>query len=304
MGALFLDLKKAFDTLNHGILLRKLEHYGIRGVANDVIRSYLENRSQLVSYAGEMSSYRQINVGVPQGSNIGPLLFLIYINDISKLHLTGVPRLFADDTALFYPNIDPNLIIANMHYDLQVLQNYFCDNLLSLNLQKTKYMIFRSPRKTLSNLPDLVMDVNVIERVDSFKYLGIHLDCILSWDYHIKKLAGKISTMCGILKRISHFVPRKVLFMFYFAHVHSHLNYLIIAWGRACKSKLKKLQTLQNRCIKIIYNLPWLFSSVRLYTDFPHKILPIQGMCDEQTLLLIHNMLHNPKSIHNLNINV
>lgn len=304
VGALFLDLKKAFDTLNHGILLRKLEHYGIRGVANDVIRSYLENRSQLVSYAGEMSSYRQINVGVPQGSNIGPLLFLIYINDISKLHLTGVPRLFADDTALFYPNIDPNLIIANMHYDLQVLQNYFCDNLLSLNLQKTKYMIFRSPRKTLPNLPDLVMDVNVIERVDSFKYLGIHLDCILSWDYHIKKLAGKISTMCGILKRISHFVPRKVLFMFYFAHVHSHLNYLIIAWGRACKSKLKKLQTLQNRCIKIIYNLPWLFSSVRLYTDFPHKILPIQGMCDEQTLLLIHNMLHNPKSIHNLNINV
>lgn len=92
--------------------------------------------------------------------------------------------------------------------------------------------------------------------------------------------------------------------MFYYAHIHSHFNYLIIVWGRACKSKLKKLQVLQNRCIKQIYNLPFLFPSVQLYSDFPHNILPLQGMCEEQTLLMIHNILRNPRCIHNLTINV
>lgn len=247
---------------------------------------------------------KQIHIGVPQGSNIGPLLFLMYINDISKIRLVSTPRLFADDTALFYPNADPRSIISSMSSDLQFLYEYFSDNLLSLNLKKTKYMIFRSPRKVLPNLPDLLMGTNVIERVDYFKYLGIVLDCTLSWDQHIKEVEQKASKMCGILRRVSSFIPRRALLMFYYAHIHSHFNYLIIAWGRACKSKLKKLQVLQNRSIKLIYNLPFLFPSVRLYSDFPHKILPIQGMCEEQTLLLIHNMLHNPACIHNLAINM
>lgn len=304
VGALFLDLKKAFDTLNHGILLRKLENYGIRGVANNIIQSYLENRNQFVSYGGETSSLMRTTTGVPQGSNIGPLLFLIYVNDINKIGLIGTPRLFADDTALFYPHISPTTIITYMNEDLRILNDYFRDNLLSLNIDKTKYMMFRSPRKLLPSVPNLVMGSVIIERVNSFKYLGVYLDSTLSWDQHITKTAGKVSYLCGILKKVSSFVPRKALLMFYYAHIHSQLNYMVIVWGRACKSKLKKLQTLQNRCMKIIFNLPPLFSSARLYTDFTHKILPIQGLCEEQTLLFIHNLLHNPASIHNMSLNV
>lgn len=304
VGALFLDLKKAFDTLNHNILLRKLDRYGIRGNANNVICSYLSNRNQFVSFDGETSSLKEISTGVPQGSNIGPLLFLIYINDICRIHLKGTPRLFADDTALFYPNINPEVIIASMSDDLRLLQNYFACNLLSLNLQKTKYMIFRSPRKAAPNTTGLIIGSDTIEKVDSFKYLGLYLDSTLSWDYHINKVANKTSSMCGILKRLSSFLPRKALLLFYFAHIHTHFNYLIISWGRASKSKLKRLQTLQNRCFKIIYNLPFLFSTVRLYTDFSHNTLPILGLCEQQTLQMVHNIIHNPTALHNFTLSM
>lgn len=304
VGALFLDLKKAFDTLDHNILLSKLDLYGIRGVVNNIIRSYLNTRKQLVSIDGVNSSLKEISTGVPQGSNIGPLLFLIYINDICKINLKGTPRLFADDTALFYPNIIPELITTNMCEDLRLLQSYFACNLLSLNLKKTKYMIFRSPRKAQPNTPSIIIGTAIIEKVDSFKYLGLTLDCTLSWDQHIKTVCNKISAMCGVLKRVVSYLPRKALLLFYYAHIHSHLNYLTLSWGRACKSKLKKLQTLQNRCLKIIFNLPILFSTVRLYTELPHRALPILGICEQQTLQMVHNVLHNPLLHHNITLNI
>lgn len=149
VGALFLDLKKAFDTLDHKILLQKLDLYGIRGVANNIIQSYLENRKQFVFVNGVSSSHKTIDIGVPQGSNIGPLLFLAYINDLGNIPLHGVPRLFADDTALFYPGICSESIMRKMKEDLYSLLAYFNTNLLSLNLSKTKLMFFHSPRKKL-----------------------------------------------------------------------------------------------------------------------------------------------------------
>lgn len=133
VGGLFLDLKKAFDKLTHRILLQKLECYGFRGLANDIIKSYLTDRQQFVAIDGCRSSLQTVNVGVPQGSNIGPLLFLIYINDLGNLPLQGIPRLFADDTAIFYPSNDTPSIISSINSDLQILMQYFDCNLLSLN---------------------------------------------------------------------------------------------------------------------------------------------------------------------------
>lgn len=147
MGALFIDLKKAFDTLNHEILLNKLRCYGVRGLVNDLFRSYLSNRTQFVCINDKRSSIKPILTGVPQGSNIGPLLFLVYINDLGNLSLSGTPRLFADDTALFYPDSTPHSVVNRINQDLVTLKVFFSSNLLSLNIQKTKYMLFRSPRK-------------------------------------------------------------------------------------------------------------------------------------------------------------
>ena len=133
-GTVFLDLSKAFDTINHRILLKKLDAYGIRGTANDLLRSYLTDRYQQVMVSGIRSSPCVIKCGVPQGSNLGPLLFLIYVNDIARLNLKGKLRLFADDTAISYEASNAYELNQYMSTDLQIVINYLENNLLALNL--------------------------------------------------------------------------------------------------------------------------------------------------------------------------
>lgn len=302
VGALFLDLKKAFDTLDHRILLKKLEMYGIRGVAHDIIKSYLSNRKQYVAINGERSSYQSIGVGVPQGSNIGPLLFLLYINDLGKLQLNGTPRLFADDTALFYPNKNVNIIINSIEADLGVLKNFFDANLLSLNISKTKYMIFHSIRKVITDHVHPRLGHQVVEEVNCFKYLGIKLDPTLSWIHQINHVEKKLAPLCGMLWRVSTFVPRHVLLKFYFAYIHSQLNYLVSVWGYASSSSLNKIRTLQNRCLKTIFKKPLLYSTLQLYSDSSHNILPLNYLRDYQTLLFVHNLQNNPNMHHNITL--
>lgn len=302
VGSLFLDLKKAFDTLDHSILLRKLDHYGIRGVANDVIKSYLLNRQQFVTLNNHNSSSLSIKIGVPQGSNLGPLLFLLYINDLGNLPLKGTPRLFADDTALFYPGVNVTSLINDIESDLIVLAQYFNQNLLSLNVQKTKYMIFHSRRNSLSVHHDPVIDNQNIENVDKFKYLGIHLDPVLSWIPHIKYIEHQISCLCGVLWKVKKFVVKHALLKFYFAYIHSRFNYLVSIWGQACVSHLSKIQCLQNRCLKIVFNKPLLYPTLQLYSDTTHNILPLSSLCKLQILLLVHDVLFNRNSHHNLRL--
>lgn len=243
---------------------------------------------------------RTTEIGVPQGSNIGPLLFLIYINDLGNLKLHGTPRLFADDTALFYPEFSIQTVIQNIESDLECLTQYFDGNRLSLNLTKTKYMVFHSSRKLIPQHPDPCVNNVHVEKVSSFKYLGIHLDSCLSWDIHIKQILKKVSSLCGLMKRVRCFVHKEALLQFYYACIHSILQYLIIVWGHASKSKLKKVQVLQNRCIKVIFNLSPLFSTTSLYTDLHHNVIPILGLRDFNTVMYVHNALNNRNFHHNI----
>lgn len=144
----------------------------------------MSDRHQFVAIEDFRSALKPINIGVPQGSNIGPLLFLLYINDLGRLPLKGIPRLFADDTAIFYPSLDPSAIIPSMNSDLLILMRFFDSNLLSLNLMKTKYMLFHSPRKKVNFDINLRIGQTEIERVYNFKYLGLVLDPSLSWGIH------------------------------------------------------------------------------------------------------------------------
>ena len=141
---------------------------------------------------------------------------------------------------------------------------------------------------------------NKVDKVDSFKYLGLYLDPCLSWQSHINNLEIQIARLCGIMWRIRKFVPRHALLKFYFAYIHSRISYLVSVWGQSCKSFLSKLETLQNRCLKTIFNKPLLYPTELLYADRSHSILPLSSLCDLKTLLLVHDILHNQNTHHNL----
>ena len=177
MCGIFLDLSKAFDTVNHKILLSKLEYYGFRGPVHNLLKSYLTDRKQYVKIGNHKSELRQINCGVPQGSVLGPLLFILYINDLHKACNIGNLRIFADDTTVFFKCININDITSKGTQVMTHLNEWFKDNKLTLNSEKSNFIIFRSRQNKLTNLPDQINFENAcIIRSDSAKYLGVILD--------------------------------------------------------------------------------------------------------------------------------
>jgi len=187
---LFLDLQKAFDTVNHSILLDKITFYGIRGIAHDWFTSYLTHRKQFVSVRGICSKSELIKHGVPQGSVLGPLLFLLYINDIANCVPDLKIKLFADDTNIFLFNKKIDILFLEANETLNQFNIWFRANKLSLNTEKTQYMIFKKPRQKLDKnlFPDLKVENKIISHVTSCKYLGVTLDEDLSFIIHIDNI--------------------------------------------------------------------------------------------------------------------
>lgn len=298
-GVLFLDLKKAFDTIDHNLLLQKIEYYGIRGSPLTLLKSYLSNRRQFVSVNGVNSELREISIGVPQGSNLGPLLFLIFINDLSRLQLQGNIRFFADDSAILYSHEQGTTIASYIEQDLVKLLDFFNTNVLSLNLTKTTFMLFHSNRRNVSNIGPVYVNGIRIERSTNYKYLGLTLDETLSWDAHIKGLKNKLTPICGVLRKISSFVPENWLKTLYFALVHSRLHFLVGVWGNASKSRIRELQCIQNRCLKAVLKKPHLYPTVSLFNDVNNSALPIRALYEFQVVLQMHRILCDDVNIHN-----
>jgi retron-type reverse transcriptase len=173
--SLFIDLSKAFDTIDHSLLLKKLYSYGIRGLAYDYIKSYLSNRLQYVETHGMSSSLLSITCGVPQGSILGPILFLLYINDISACTKLLKLFLFADDTTILYSSKDINELIKTMNKELETISDWFKLNKLSLNTAKTNYMIFKPIKNEIIH-PNLLLNETAVVRVHSTRFLGVEID--------------------------------------------------------------------------------------------------------------------------------
>ena len=255
--SIFLDLSKAFDSVNHKILLNKLEHYGIRGISLSFFKSYLSNRKQFTVVNGEMSDLLLALCGVPQGSTLGPLLFLLYINDLANASNFFV-SLFADDTCLLLSHKNLGILRLQCNAELIHINNWFLANRLTANFSKaSKYMLTLGKAK-LTQPQDfrILMGNTVLERVRSIKYLGVILDERFRWHEHVSYLSTKLACSVGILSKLRYYTNIPTLIHVYYSLVCSHLNYAVNTWGTAGKTVLKPLRVLQNRAIRFIARAP------------------------------------------------
>lgn len=265
-GGLFIDLTKAFDTVNHKILLKKMECAGIRGTPLNWFTSYLDKRKQYVNINNTNSSSCTILHGVPQGSVLGPILFLLYINDIGTLDLTGKITLFADDILLTYIADTESNIMRSMQHDLDLLLDWFKRNKLTLNSDKTKYMFFHKKTYTPNSLNNVCIQGEIIERVNKIKYLGLVIDSNIKWTDHINYIKNKILPVLSVLHRLHYKgIKSDQLKSLYYALIHSHLTYLNEIWGTCHKNQLSILEVLQKRALKIIFNLPFRTHTIDVY---------------------------------------
>ena len=239
-------MKKAFDTVDHIILLSKLNFYGFRGIINNWFSSYLRNRLQTTQIGQHMSDKVEITYGVPQGSILGPLLFLLYINDIQNCSDKLNFYLFADDTNILYADKNLRVLEQTVNTELHKLYNWLTSNKLTLNIKKSNFVIFRSYQKKLTYKPNIciyfdnVNNKNIpLECKKYIKYLGIVIDNNLSWRYHIDYIAVKISKSVGMIAKLRHFVPLHTLLNIYRSLILPYLTYGLIIWGQACKTYLK-----------------------------------------------------------------
>ncbi len=295
--AIFCDLSKAFDVINHKILLHKLNRYGVRGVVNSWFRNYLTDRKQFVEFQETQSSLLNITCGVPQGSILGPLLYLLYVNDILYSCDNNILS-FADDTTLFVSKPNLRLLFYEANLGVNRLYNWFCANKLSLNANKTKYVVIK-PSQKHCDFTDLSVRINGTEltRIGngcneiSTKFLGIHIDDSLSWKNHIATVNSKMSRAIFAIKQVKKVLPYESLRTLYYALVHPHLSYGILAWGNASSSLTNKTFLLQKRALRTILNAPYNSHTEPLFKSA--GILKLEDLYEFQTVLFMYDYCNN-----------
>ena len=271
---LLIDLKKAFDTIDHRILLRKLYSYGIRGSMLKWMESYLTDRSQYVVIDGKVSQTRGIKCGVPQGSILGPLLFIISVNDICNVSPMLFKILYADDTCVLISGNHLNNLIDRLNTELISLNNWFKANKLSLNTKKSFFMIFHRSRIKPNVINKVVIDNHVLTQVNSAKYLGVIIDHKLNWIEHISYVKSKMSKGIGIMYKARQFLTKKALLMLYHAYIFPYMTYCIEVWGCASQTQLNCLFLLQKKIIRIMNFSHYLAHTNPLFLTM--KVLPLR----------------------------
>ena len=268
---IFVDLAKAFDTVDHSQLLRILEGIGFRGTSYNLMNSYLSNRTQCTKINNVISSTEIVKYGVPQGTVLGPILFNIYLNDLYKLPVEGDVVSFADDTAIIYKASDWKILKATAETDFKHIIEWFDSRLLTINFSKTHYIPFTSYSRHLPDFDSLSISTNniniVISSVRSIKYLGIMIDCHLKWDIHINYLISKLRYTTYRFKYLSRLLSINQMRTLYYALIESHITYGIVAWGAAANSYIKNLEIVQKCILKIIYHKTNTYPTNELYSE-------------------------------------
>lgn len=292
----FLDLRKAFDTVSHTLLLERLHSYGVRGVALDLFRSYLTDRFQSVRLNGHLSDKLRIEYGVPQGTVLGPILFTVYINPLCNMDIKGKITAFADDTALLFADSEWNAVERKAEEGLRMVKRWLDMNLLSLNIQKTHYLCFSpnsqgQPDNQYLAIHSCLAAENCqcqqITRQTSIKYLGVIIDSMLRWDLHIKGLCQRIRKTFYIFKRLRMIVNINTLKMVYYSFVQSILVYGIVGWGGASSCHMNPLQRVQKLVIKIILRKPMRYPTEEVFNNF--QVMNVRQLYVREILKKIHN---------------
>ena len=292
----FVDFQKAFDTVNHQILLRKLHHYGIRGSANDWFKSYLTKRRQCVSINGTTSESQYTKHGVPQGSVLGPLLFLIYINDLHNCIKHSTVRHFADDTNLLYSikkkEQDRNRnIVRNLNTDLRSLNQWLLANKISLNSTKTELIFFR---KINTPIPNLKIKLNGVRLKESseVKYVGIIFDEYLTFNTHIRIMNARLKRANNLIAISRHYVSKELLRQIYYGQFYSHLNYGCQLWGQNSQ-QIAQTITLQNKAVRLMSFSHFQAHANTIFKNL--KLLKLPDIIKLSNIVFTHNTI-NKKS--------
>lgn len=309
VSGLFIDIKKAFDTVDHGILLKKLYNCGFRGTAHDWFNSYLSNRKQCVRINDTVSEMGEITCGVPQGSVLGAILFIIFVNDLCNGNYKGKLTAFADDTALCYVEKDPNTLSMQIQSDLGSLNWWFITNKLVLNVDKTTYLNF-SLRKNTVFQENIIFKCScclgsrgfcnkcsVIKGSSNIKYLGVILDSELNWKIQIQNLRNKIVTTIRLFYFLKDICSLAILRSLYFALVNSRLEYGIVCWGGTYMTNLKSLVTAQKLFVRLILKRNRYDPSLPCFIHL--KILPLRSLFVYKTLKIFHRSRNlNQENLH------
>ena len=285
---IFVDLEKAFDTVHHDILCKKLEFYGLRGNVNKLIKSYLSNRKQFVSINGYDSDVKDVTCGVPQGSSLGPLLFLLYINDLRLCLSETSCGHFADDTFIVFNSKKPKTIETVINHELKKVTKWLRLNKLSLNAAKTEVIFFRSKRHSL-NYDKLSIKMNgfKLTPVDYIKYLGMYIDKHLDWNQHIQELSKKLNRANGILSKLRYNTTLEICLQVYHAVFYSYLIYGCNVWGFTSEENLNAIQVLQNKCLRIITFAPYNSNVDQSFLD--HKLLKVREVIKSHQLKVAYD---------------
>ena len=284
---IYLDLKKAFDTVDHEILTLKLQAYGITDTALTIIKSYLSNRFQCVEYLTTRSPLCPINIGVPQGSILGPLLFIIYINDLPNICSHSSCLLYADDTALFFESETQTDLQSKIELDLPAICKWFQINKLTLNATKTYCQLYNNSKSNVNISVEL--NGTHIDFVNTVKYLGMYVDVDMKWKSHINHISKIVSRNIGIMNRSKFFLDQKHLFLLYNALVLPYLNYCCLIWGLSSDTLLKPLEILQKKAVRIIDNQQPRSHSLPIFRRL--NILKVQDIARQQIIVVLFRTL-------------